>query len=281
MFRVITAGALALMLTACGSMPTRIALEPATKQGLVEIRVLSVLPQDEVIVRAETFGASAALGGGLIGALIDSKVAEGRQNAVQDVLVPFYQSVDDYDFRSGFERNLGVALANGTTLKFAPLERTAMPMMPKVLVERMAAMKVGDGHLTITTRYAFTSDFSRLNVTAYAEMKMPGLEKPAYLNTFIYQSRAAGTGGPDSIKSWSDKKGAAYRAAMDEASRELIAMVQIDLAANATDPIDAAKATLEQIDGATKRPVSGVVLATNGERTMLRNAAGNIYSLVQ
>ncbi|MFZ6760826.1 hypothetical protein ACO0K9_26765 [Undibacterium sp. Ji50W] len=281
MLRVITAGALALMLTACGSMPTRIALEPATKQNLVEVKVLSVLPQDEVIVRAETFGASAALGGGLIGAMIDSKVAEGRQNTMQDVLAPFYQSVDDYDFRTGFERNLGAALANGATLKFAPLERTAMPMLPKDLVARVAAVKVGNGHLTIVTKYAFTSDFSRLNVTAYAEMKMPGLEKPIYLNTFVYQSKATGTGGADSIKSWSDNKGTTYRATMDEASRELIAMLQIDLAANATDPLDAAKATLEKVDGTIKLPVSGVVLATNGERKILRNTAGNIYSLVK
>ncbi|NHZ90925.1 hypothetical protein F2P45_18135 [Massilia sp. CCM 8733] len=76
--------------------PTRVALDPAAKE----------LTQDEIIVRAEAFGAGAALGGGLIGAFIGSKVAESRQNTIHGTLAPFYASVDDYDFRSHYVQAL-------------------------------------------------------------------------------------------------------------------------------------------------------------------------------
>ena len=83
--RTITAGALALVLGACAS-PTRVAFDPALRQKLVEVQVLDVLPQDEVIVRAPAAGASLALGGGLIGAVIDSKIGESRQNELRATL---------------------------------------------------------------------------------------------------------------------------------------------------------------------------------------------------
>ena len=186
----------------------RLALEPATKQKLNEVKVLSVLPQDEVIVRAETYGASAALGGGLIGAMIDSKVAEGRQNTVQGMMASFYGSVDDFDYRPSFQKALSATLSTHMPGKFAGW-------------------------------------------------------------------------GAESVKAWSGNQGVAYRAALNEATQEITRMLALDLAASATDPADAPKATLEKVDGQLRQPIAGTVLASGADRKILRNIAGNMYSLPQ
>lgn len=279
--RIITAGSLALLLTACGSMPTRVALEPATTQKLKEVKVLSILPQDEVIVRAESFGATAALGGGLIGALIDSKVAEGRQNTLQEVMAPFYQAVDDYDFRTRFERTLATTLEGSTRVKFSPLERTTLIPLPKDVTARIATLQAGNAQMLVRTVYAFTTDFTRLNVNSHVEIKLPGAETPAFLNTYFYQSKATGGGGADSIKNWSSSKGEAYRTTLDEAAQEMGRMLQLDLAASAADPQDAAKASVEKVDGSAKQTITGAVLASSAGRKIIRNATGNVYSLPQ
>lgn len=271
----------ALMLSACASAPTRVALEPATKQKLNEVKVLSLLPQDEVIVRAETFGASAALGGGLIGAVIDSKVAEGRQNTVQATMAPFYGAVDDFDYRPSFQQALNTTLSTGMPVKFSALESTSLIPLSQELESRVAAMSAGTGMMFLRTSYDFTSDFTRLNVVTYADIKVPGAQAPVFMNTFYYQSKAHGSGGNESVRAWSSNQGAAYRAALNEATKEITRMLAMDLAASASDPADAPKATLQKVDGALRQPIAGTVLATGADRKIVRNIAGNMYSLPQ
>ncbi len=281
MFRVCIAGALTLLLSACGTMNARIALEPTVKQKINEVKVLSILPQDEVIVRAESFGASAALGGGLIAALIDSKVAEGRQATLQETLSPFYRAVDNFDFRSLYQPELAEALANNKTMKFAPLEHTTLIPLTKDAATRVAALKPGAGLLDIYTRYNFTSDFSRLNVTAYVEMRTPDSSTPVFKNILYYQSNSTGAGGTDSIKAWSDNMGYQYRATLAEATKSIIQMLELDLADGKADKPNAEKVTLEKVEGPAKIKVAGSLLAQSGGRKVLRDAQGNIYSLPQ
>jgi hypothetical protein len=271
----------ALMLSACASAPTRVALEPAIKQKLNEVKVLSLLSQDEVIVRPEAFGASVALGGGLIGAMIDSKVAEGRQSTVQEMMAPFYGAVDDFDYRPGFQQALSITLSADMPVKFAALESTSLIPLNQELGSRVAAMASGTGLMFLRTSYAFTSDFTRLNLVTYAEIKVPGAQPPLFMNTFFYQSKAHGGGGIESVKAWSSNHGVAYRAALNEATKEITRMLAMDLAASASDSAGAPKATLEKVDGPLRQPITGTVLATGADRKIVRNIAGNMYSLPQ
>ena len=271
----------ALLLSACASAPTRVALEPASKQKLNEVKVLSVLPQDEVILRPEAYGATAALGGGLIGAMIDSKVAEGRQNTAQTIMAPFYGAVDDFNYRPGFQQALSTALSTNMPVKFAKLESTSLIPLNQELSTRVAAMPNGTGMMFLRTSYTFTSDFTRLNLVTYAEIKVPGAESAVFMNTFFYQSKAHGSGGAESVKAWSDNRGMAYRAALNEATQEITRMLALDLAASKTDPADAPKATIEKVDGPLRQPITGAVLASGPGRKIVRNIAGNMYSLPQ
>lgn len=102
-----------------------------------------------------------------------------------------------------------------------------------------------------------------------------------FKNSFFYQSKAHGSGAADSVKAWSANQGAAYRAALNEATQEIIRMLTLDLAASASDPADAPKTTLEKIDGAQHKSITGAVLATGADRKIVRNIDGNMYSLPQ
>jgi len=278
-FRMIAAGAIALLLTACSSAPTRIAFEPGTRQALTEVKVLSILSQDEIVVRADPVGVAPALGGGLIGAIIDSKIGEIRQNTLQETLAPFYAAIDDYDFRTHFERTLESTLAGNPLVKFSPLERRTLPLLLKDSTARIATLQAKSGQMLVHTIYAFTVDFTRLNVITYAEIKVPGSEAPVFMNTYFYQSRPIGAGGSDSIKHWSNSKGKEYRTTLDEAAQEMSRMLQADLAAGATDSPGSASASMEKIDGVLKQIISGPVLASSTSRKIIRHSTGEIYSL--
>ena len=277
--RMIAIGTIALLLTACTTAPTRIAFEPGMRQTLTEVKVLSILPQDEIVVRADPVGVAPAMGGGLIGAMIDSKVGESRQNTLQETLAPFYAAIDDYDFRTHFEHTLGSTLAANPLVKFSPLERSTLPMLPKDATARIAKLQAKSGQMMVNTTYTFTTDFTRLNVTSYVEIKVPGTEAPVFMNTYFYQSRPIGTGGPDSIKHWSNTKGTVYRTTLDEAAQEMSRMLQADLAAGATDFPGSASVSIEKVDGSRKQIISGPVLASSASRKIIRHSTGQIYSL--
>lgn len=279
--RLSTMAVLALILGACAMPPKRVALSPETKQGLESVQALNILAQDEIVVRAEAYGASAAMGGGLIGAIIDSKVAESRQNDLQASLAPFYASVDDFNFRPRFEAVIASTLASGMPVKFGPLQRSALPLTQDETVNRAKALQAGMGQLFVNTAYSFTPDFSRIDVMTRAEIRVPGSEAPVYLNTFQYQSRPQGAGGAASIMAWSANGGAAYRGTLDEAAREIGRMLALDLAAGTADPADAPRVMLQKVGSPVNLPISGSVLAASADRRIVRHTDGTLYSLAQ
>jgi hypothetical protein len=280
LIRILIAGALGLALTACGTAPTRIAFEPAVKQKLAEVKVLSALPQDEIIVHAEAFGATAAMGGGLIGAFIDSKVAESRQNTIQNSMDPFYAAVDDFDFRARFERALAAEIGGNRAIKFAAVENLSQGMLRADVDARIAALGAGGGLMQMYTSYTFTGDFRRLILTTRVELKLPGADKPAFANHFFYQSTPVGNGGAESILAWSQNNGERYRTTADEAIQQMMQMFQIDLAASAADATTAPKVSLTMA-GPAPITITGPVLASKLGRTILRHTDGRMYSLPQ
>src|SRR4051812_45088997 len=133
MLRKLTiAGSLAILLSACAS-PPRIALTPDVRQQISDVKAQAVVWQDELIVRAEAPGVSAALGGGLLGAMIDSHIIEGRQNAVQGAIDPFYASIDDLDFRQQMWTAMDPAFQSGLGFKFSQFDKGALVRQGKEL----------------------------------------------------------------------------------------------------------------------------------------------------
>lgn len=272
---------LAVLLSACGTVPTRVALDPATSARLTQVHVYDVVPQDEVIVRAAANGASAALGGGLIGALIDSKVNESRQNTIQSTLNPFYAAVDDFDFRSRFAKALDGALRADTPLKFGPIEHSSLLAFPAQITTRTNATGAGKGLLYLTSFYTFSPDYKQLLVTTSVRMAQSGDEKVLFMNAYNYFSAPVGAGNAESLSAWGDQQGLAYRKAADDAIDQIMKMIKFDLLASATDPANLPTAVLPLPSGTPgKTATVPVVLAEKG-RVIVRSANGYLHSIPQ
>ncbi|PWF49104.1 hypothetical protein [Massilia glaciei] len=279
--RIIVACALALSFSACTTAPTRIALDSAAKQELLEVTTWNQLPQDEMIVRAEASGVGAATGGGLIGAIIDSKVGESRQNKMQADIAPFYAAVDDFDFRTLYTQALTAALASGTPVKFGAVETPTVLPTPAESEARIKALAAGTGIMVLQTAYTFSPDFKHLQVTTHAAISRAKSEQKAFLNSYVYVSAATGAGGVESIKAWADANGAQYRAASNEAVQQIMQMLKLDLMANATDPADLPKAAAPVVPGVYLGAGPLPVLASQNGRVILRSLSGNLVSVAQ
>ncbi len=274
--RVYAVGALALLLSACVA-PTRVMLAPEVKQQLTEVRAQSVVWQDEIIVKAEAPNVSAALGGGLLGAMIDSSISEGRQNTVQGLIDPFYAAVDDVDFRPQLWNALDTAFKGDFAVKISGFSKTVA--MPEHGAKAPAGLASGQGYLQVRTEYTFTPDFARLNILTWATLWKGGAEAPVYANTLFYQSAAVGSGNAASIQQWAADHGAQYRRALAEGAAETVAMLKLDLAANAAETAQAKTVVAKKIDGPVILNVSGPLLSEQKGRVIARHSDGHVYSL--
>lgn len=276
--KAVAVAGLAVALSACGSMATRVALDPAAKQKLQDVRVVNIVAQDEIVMRAESIGAP---GGGLLGAVIGSKVDEGRQNTIQELIAPFYASVDNYDFRPRLTEALSGVLGEGATAKFGAIEPSSAVSMAE-LTARQRALTGQQGLMNIRTSYTFTPDYRTLMVTTNAGMGVAGTEQPAYLNTFYYVSAPVGNGGADSLRVWSENQGGRYREAANEAAKQVAAMLKLDLAASATDPAGLPTIPMPAIPGwHSGAGIKVPVLQTQAGRSIVRVANGHLYSIAQ
>lgn len=275
--RIVIAGALALGLGACAS-PPRVPFDAADRQKLVEVRVLDVVPQDEIIVRAAPVGASAALGGGLLGAIIDSKVGESRQNDLQATLAPFYSSVDDFNLRAQFQRSLSTTLTQEKSVRFGEIQHAAQPILNADLQQRRKALGDDRGLMLSATSYTFSPDFTRLSMTTQVDLSQPGKDKPVFLNTYTYQSAQTGNGGAASLQAWAANNGERYRNAANEGIAQIMKMLSIDLASGPAAPAASPKVMLTSY-GNVNVQVNGDVLVREPNRVIVRHTDGTMYSL--
>jgi hypothetical protein len=280
--KMLLAFGLGVGLSACGSIPTRIALAPVTKQKLTEFQVVSVIPQDEIVLRAISPGAGVALGGGLIGAIIDSKVGESRQTVLQEAIAPFYASVDDFDFRAVYKQAMTTSLADAAAVKIGAVRHASLLLSNADVSARSKLLPADQGFLFMLTSYTFTPDYRFLTVSSYAQISTAASETPVFMNRYSYVSAALGDGGSASLAAWGSGNGARYRAVANEAAEQLMAMLKLDLASGATDA-----AGLRQIPFlaagaiAPATPPQVPVLQALQARAIVRTADGNLHSLPQ
>lgn len=273
--RTVTAGVLALSLAACGT-PMRVPFDPLAKSRLGEVKVVDILAQDEMIVRPPPSGGAAA--GGLLGAIIDSKIGEARQNELQAALAPFYASVDDFDFRSQFNASLSAALGQDKSIRVGQVQHLAQNMSDADLKQHRDALPAGHALMVCATNYTFSPDFTRLSITTKVQMTQPGAKDPMFQNTYFYQSASLGKGGTGSLSAWAENNGARYRSAASEGSAQIAKMIGLDLAAGAAEPTQPTL-TLTRFDTIGNFEVKGPVLATDAERVIVRDAGGLLHSM--
>jgi len=273
--RTIMAGALALSLAACGTTPMRVPFDPLAKSKLGEVQVFGLLAQDEIVVRPPPTG---SVGGGLIVAIIDSKIGESRQNDLQAALAPFYASVDDFDFRSQFNTALGATLAQDKSIRFGQIVQASQRPSDSELNKRRDALPAGSALMFCITDYTFSPDFTRMSIVTTIQMKQPGSKESMFKNTYLYQSASLGKGGGESLKAWAENKGARYREAAGEGSAQIAKMIGLDLAAGAGEPTQPVLATT-YLETTGNLDIKGAVLVSEADRVIVRSSIGTLFSM--
>ena len=251
-----------LPLAGCIAMPQYVPLDPGVRTGLRDIRAVSVIYQDEILLSATSPGVAAAAGGGLLAALAESQIAKGRQSEIQAIIEPFYASVDDVDFRKAFWAAVVPELRRQYAGKALDLKTTAAVINMAERSKLVSALPVGKAFLYLATRYSFTPDFSRLDVVTSIDLWRGGQPDPAYSNVFNYQSAGIGATGTGAIALWSRENASRYRALLDEGVAETVRMLRLD-------------AQFPRAKGAEQRKV----LEQQASRMVVRNPDGRLHSL--
>ena len=269
----------ALLLTACAG-PARIALDAAARSEIKQVEVTNAVWQDEIVVRAEASGAAAAVGG-LLGAFIESKVAESRQDTIQGDVDSLYASIDNVNYRAMLDQALNEGFKGSTAVPVANIKTTPVSLTRTDLENLRKQLAKDAGFMYVGSNLTLTSDYRRLDITAGADIFQGGKDKPVYSNIYYYQSAPIGDGGPASLAKWAADGGAAYRKALQEGVQQIARMMRLDSEAAATEPAGAPTVKLVRIGTGITQEVQGPVLEEVNGRVIARAADGRLHSLVK
>lgn len=280
--RLVAALSVALLLGGCAA-PMRASLTPEQRGKITELTAHVVVVQDEVIADVQASNVSAALGGGLIGAMIDSKVTNDRVKASQQSLGPFYAAIEDVDYRKEFNDSIKSGLS-GYALKVGQFTTTPRALSNDKLAHLRKNLQPGQALLVVMPRYTLTMDFRNFDsesvVTIWLRPDASDSNTPSQRGVLRYQSAPLGAGGTDSLTQWGAQNAAAFRDKMRESIAETVRMVMLD--------IDVASMTSEQAKdlksfpfntGAGKGEIKGKVLKTGNGRAILLGNDQKLYSL--
>lgn len=226
--------ALALLLGGC-AVPMRVGLTPEHRAKLTELKAHVVVVQDEVIATVETSNVSLALGGGLIGAMIDSSIINARVKASQDVMGSFYASIEDVDYRKEFNEAIQREFAN-YPLKIMQFTMTPRRLSQAEITQLRNDLQPQQALLVVYPSYYLTADFRSLDAETIVSMWIKdGTEKPIQRGELHYQSQPVGPGGTASIALWSAQNAATFRNALRESVAETISLLRSDIEPRAPD----------------------------------------------
>lgn len=278
--RFVAVLSVALLLSACAA-PMRANLTPEQRSKINELTAYVIVVQDEVIAAVQPSNVSGALGGGLIGAVIDSKVTNSRVNESQQLLGPFYAAIEDVDYRKEFNESIQRGLS-GYPIKVGKFTTTPRVLRRDALNQLRSELQPGQALLVISPRYTLTPDFRTFDSEADVAiwLKSDDSNMPGQRGVLHYQSAAVGPGGGASLALWGAQNGARFRDVIRESIAETVRMVMLDIdvapvmAANSQD-IKAFPYNFGTRQGA----ISGQVLKAGDARIILLGADQKLYSL--
>ncbi|MEO8806276.1 MAG: hypothetical protein ABI433_09345 [Burkholderiaceae bacterium] len=280
--RLIATLSIALLLGACAA-PMRSSLTPEQRGKISVLTAHVVVVQDEVLAAVQASNVSAATGGGLIGAIIDSKVTNSRVNESQQALGPFYASIEDVDYRKEFKASIERGLS-GYPIKVGKFATTPRALSNDKLLQLRNDLQPGQALLVVVPRYTLSMDFRSFDsesvVTIWLKPDASASNLPSQRGVLRYQSVPVGPGGKGSLALWGAQNAAAFRDVMRESIAETVQMVMLD--------IDVASTTVAQPKdlksfafnvGSSMGQVQGQVLKTGNGRAILLGTDQKLYSL--
>lgn len=231
-FRLLWALLAPLFLNAC-AIPLRVPLTEPSRGTIQAAKAHVAIVQDEVIVDvAPSLSAGAGMMFGLVGAIvttsIDSAVTNNRLKAAMAAVENFYPKIDDIDFRKDF----GDAITrrqNDYPIKLTEVFTTPRGLTQPEIKKKTENLGPNEALLLVYPHYRLSGDYRYVFGWIAMTLWTKASDTHLYRGQAIYQSKAVGPGGPDSLALWSKDNAAAFRATLQEAAAELIDMAITDV----------------------------------------------------
>ncbi|HSH73296.1 MAG TPA: hypothetical protein VK974_09590 [Methylophilaceae bacterium] len=269
-----------LLLTACAGV-TRVPLDKDASSKLTNVESRIMIPADEIIVRAKASNISAAMGGGLIPALIDASVTKSRQTELEKIATPFYDKTDSIDFRTVFSDAFKANINDQKSLPAMNLSVSTRGFSKSALDEKKTKLSAGEGFMGMRIWYEFTSDLRSIIVAADTWLVTNDKADYKYKNTFVYLSKPVEEANP--LGAWAQDNGKTLAETFAESAKQIAVMLKQDLEAPTNEILFASLAKQEK----TKVVVptypllggDGYLLEQSDQRKTVRLESGIVYSV--
>ena len=270
--------AIPFLLTAC-AMPMRVSMTQEQRVKINELKAHVIVVQDEVIAAVQPSNVSAALGGGLIGAMIDSSVTNARVKESQKIMGPFYVAIEDVDYRKEFNETVRRELVN-YPIKISDITTTPRMLNQDELNQMCEKLAPGQALLLIIPNYSLTMDFRSLDAESTVTIWTKNKENsPLQRGVLRYQSQAVGAGGKSSIDNWSANNADLFKSTLRQSVSELMKMILMDI------DLDQALAKSRQLksfsfnSGVQQIDIKGRAMKEDANRVLVLGEDGKLYSL--
>lgn len=275
MLRFVLALAMLMALAACAPFHRPLAAVDRAKVREVDLRI--VVAQESFMFSAQAPGVSAATGGGLIGALIDSSVQQSRQRDMSAEVQAIVGPLLDYDYRVEAAAALDAALAAPDALALKVRSAQVLAAMPPKAEQqaRIAATRDGPAYMVLLLQYALEPGLGAFTTRTTALLWQDGRAEPSYRASAIFQTPIGGTARNAVLRRLTANDGQVLRTVMRESLAQTLHAVALDIAGARARGVKTARFN---VNG------SWVTLAGQGfdeqpGRVLFRDQDGAMYSV--
>lgn len=206
-------------------------LAPEARARITEVDLRVVVAQETFMFTAQGSNVSAALGGGLIGALIDSSVQRSRQKDMASQIQATVGPLLDLDYRVEATAAVdALQRASAFPLKLSSAQVLAGMPGKRDHDARVAAAGKSPAYLLMWVHYELAPDLSVFGTRSTVQLWQDGKPDPSYRAGVVYQTRLKGGTRDALMKRLTDNQGARLRTLMRESMQESLRMVAADLA---------------------------------------------------
>ena len=282
-FKLLAIAALVILTQGCVSMAKYTPMTKVNKDKIKTLHVYNYVGQDEIRPSVELSNVSGALGGGLIGAMIDSSVNDGRATDARSMLDEFYTTSLDFDYRQLSQNEFSPFLAEHFSISSEGVQTSPVVLTDKEIEQRAAQLGPDEGFLFLASDYAFVDSFKMLQTSVRAYLFVggnpkPKVSKPDFHNIYVYQSPAIGAGGNDSISQWTENNAALFREQMKQSIWQSVESMKYEM-----DPLKgetcATSASFSLPTQMTTLKVSGVLIDKGERGSLVRAEDGRLYTV--
>jgi hypothetical protein len=269
-------------------------LESLAKEQISTTDAYLIIEQQEINANIDQSNVTAAMGGGLIAALIDASINNSRAKEAEKLMKPIRDSLIDFQFDKYLMEQLQKQMSSveWMNLKSLQLKKDFSEESISGFFKDSSASVV----LYVQTNYYLTPDFKDLKVLSKVYM-LPNneelrkfrdvssddqlqnsiLENAIYKNIFEFSDTSDSEiqTKESAISYWSDNNAINTRNCLEKGSFETAKMIVLDLNSD-----NATAGNVKEQKTFSNEYVSGTVLNEDGERILVRDNSGKLYSLM-